>query len=153
MKKTFRQLSISAATTISLFFLSAGTALAQITNPAVEGPLGNEGTTETFTNYFASLWKAILAIGAIATLVLFLWGAMEWIVSGGDKGKLENARNRLTNAIIGLIILEGAFVILQFLSTLLFGVTLQIFELNLPNVLNGGSSPPPGSSLGSPPGT
>jgi membrane protease YdiL (CAAX protease family) len=145
MKKTLRQLSISAAATTSFFLLSASVALAQITNPAVEGPLGNEGTTETFTNYFASLWKAILAIGAIATLVLFLWGALEWIVSAGDKGKLENARNRITNAIIGLIILVGAFVILQFLSTLLFGETFQIFELNLPDVLNGGVGSPPGT--------
>jgi Na+/H+ antiporter NhaD/arsenite permease-like protein len=112
--------------------------LAQITNPALQGELTSAEAAKSgtsFANYFASLWSAVLAIGAIATLVLFIWGAMEWIASAGDKSKVEQARNRITQAVLGLVILVGAFVILNFLSGLLFGKDFSILQPKFPNVL------------------
>ena len=138
MKKSLRQLTTIASTTLSLLLFSTSSALAQLKNPVLQGELtdpelANEGTA--FANYFVGLWKAMLAIGAIATIVLFIWGAIEWIVSGGDKGKLENARNRITQAVIGLIVLVGTFVILNFLSDLLFGESFSILDIPRPDVL------------------
>lgn len=51
----------------------------------------------------------------IATLLVFFYlilGAFEWITSGGDKGKTEAARNKITASIIGLIIVAASYAIL-----------------------------------------
>jgi len=45
-----------------------------------------------------------------------IWGAIEWITSAGDKGKMESARNKISNAIVGLVILAAVtaiFLVLQ----------------------------------------
>jgi hypothetical protein len=54
---------------------------------------------------------AILVIGAIAVLMYLLLGALNWITSGGDKGKVESARTMITQAIIGLVILASVFAV------------------------------------------
>lgn len=49
--------------------------------------------------------------GGIATLLYFVWGAFDWIVSGGDKEKVAGARKKMTNAIIGLVLLALSYFI------------------------------------------
>lgn len=49
--------------------------------------------------------------GGIATLIYFVWGAFDWITSGGDKEKVAGARKKMTNAIIGLILLALSYFI------------------------------------------
>lgn len=52
-------------------------------------------------------------VGGIGALIFFLWGAVEWIFSGGDKEKVAAARKRITNSLIGLALLSLAFVIVS----------------------------------------
>lgn len=49
--------------------------------------------------------------GGLATLIFFVWGAFDWIVSGGDKEKVAGARKKMTNAIIGLVLLSLSYFI------------------------------------------
>ena len=53
------------------------------------------------------------AIGGIGTVIYFIWGAVDWILSGGDKEKVSNARKKMTHAIIGLMLLALSFVIIR----------------------------------------
>lgn len=53
------------------------------------------------------------AVGGIGAVIYFIWGAVDWILSGGDKEKVSNARKKMTHAIIGLVLLALSFVILQ----------------------------------------
>jgi hypothetical protein len=41
-----------------------------------------------------------------------LIAGINWLSSGGDKGKIESARNRLTNALIGIVIVAAGWAIL-----------------------------------------
>lgn len=63
---------------------------------------------------------AVLLVGTLALLVMLLMGAFYWITAGGEKGKIEEARNRMTQAIIGIIVLASVFavyrVILNFIG-------------------------------------
>ena len=63
----------------------------------------------------------ILVVAAIIALFFLIWGGIKWILSGGDKGKVEAARNTIIAAIIGLIITFLAFFILSFVFQL-FGL-------------------------------
>lgn len=59
---------------------------------------------------------SILAVIIIALFVLII-GGIQWITSGGDKQKLQQARLRIIFAIIGLIVALLAF----FVINLIFG--------------------------------
>lgn len=65
---------------------------------------------------FATIGDAIgnfltiaLAVAVLVVLVMLIIGAYEWITSGGDKEAVAKARNRIINALIGLVILAIAF--------------------------------------------
>jgi hypothetical protein len=61
-------------------------------------------------------------IGGLATLIYFVWGAVDWIMSGGDKEKVSGARKKMTNAVIGLVLLS--------LSYFLVGLVGEIVGFN-----------------------
>ena len=52
----------------------------------------------------------LFTIGALGFTIMIIWGAVSWIISGGDKEKVAGARKRITTAIIGLVILSLSFV-------------------------------------------
>jgi amino acid transporter len=118
-----------------LLHLTSITASAQIRNPAI-GRLGSEveeaRSGSLFTEYFILLWRAAITIGAILVIVYFVWGAIEWITAGGDSGKIEKARQRIFNAILGLILLVASFAIVGFVGALLFGDDFSLLRLTMP---------------------
>jgi len=134
---------------VGLFFwlVSSGQTFVQadITNPAV-GELGGctqgvDGCVEdpasigaaksgaTFLIQIVGLWRNVINLGAIMVLLYFILGAVEWITSGGDKNKLENARNKMLHAILGLVILVSSFVVIGFVSGGLFAENFDILNL------------------------
>lgn len=122
---------------LSIFFLLTTSAQAAITNPVV-GDLGtSEGAEDgsKFINYVVYLWKVSINLGALAVIAYFIWGAIEWITAGSDSKKTESARSRMTNAIIGLVILVSSFTILSFVSKIFFGNSFDLLELTLPTQL------------------
>ncbi len=61
----------------------------------------------------------VIVIAALMLFLMLLWGGFEWITSGGDKGKVEKARNRITQSIIGMIVLAATIAIFAILQTAL----------------------------------
>ena len=51
----------------------------------------------------------IFGFAILVVLVMLVWGAFEWITSGGDKEAVGKARNRIINALIGLAVLAVAY--------------------------------------------
>lgn len=139
--KTPTKLLSTITSSTALLVASASSVFAQLRNPVVEGALGNDDEAaksgSSFASYFITVWNAVIAIGGIFVLVFFVWGAVEWIASGGDKGKIESARNRITQAVVGLIILVGSYAIIGFISQLFFGKDFNILRLNFPSALEG----------------
>ena len=66
-------------------------------------------------------------VAGLLVLLNLIIGAFNWISAGGDTGKLEKARTRIMNSIIGIIVLAAAMAILQLLFNLLNleGLTIQ----------------------------
>jgi hypothetical protein len=95
----------------------------------------------TFVTYFVLLWRAMINIGALMVLIYFAWGAIDWIAAGGDKGKIETARNKITNAIIGIIVLVSSFTIIGFFSNLVFGSDFNLLKLTFPNTTTAAPTP------------
>lgn len=68
----------------------------------------------------------ILVIAAILALFFLIYGGIRWILSGGDKGKVDEARKTIVAAIIGLII--------TFLAYFILSVVLNLFGLSFDNL-------------------
>ncbi|HVA96108.1 MAG TPA: hypothetical protein VND99_00485 [Candidatus Acidoferrales bacterium] len=75
----------------------------------------------------------ILVAAALIALFFLIWGGIRWIMSAGDKAKVDSARQTITAAIIGLIIAFLAFFILS-LALSFFGLSLT--NLTLPKIPN-----------------
>ncbi len=68
------------------------------------------------SKFLSNLVTLIYSLAAVVFLFMMLWGAFEWLTSGGDKEKIAAARNRIINAIIGIILFAIAFAIIQILG-------------------------------------
>ncbi len=77
-----------------------------------------------------SLLTVTLGIVGLLVFIYLIWGGIEWITAGGDKGKTESARQKLTNAIIGLAIVAAAFAISAVLGQF-FGINVGA-DIKLP---------------------
>ena len=136
--KLNRNTILASLFSLGFFFLMFTNAQAAITNP-VAGELGtSEGAEDgsKFINYVVYLWKVSINLGALAVIVFFLWGAIEWITAGSDSKKTEQAIQRITNAVIGLVILVSSFTILSFISKIFFGESFDLLRLTLSTPLD-----------------
>lgn len=73
-------------------------------------PIGEIATNLVIVAIFAA---------ALFFLVQFIIGGIAWINSGGDPKALESARGRITNAIVGLLIVVAAFSLAVIVTTIL----------------------------------
>ncbi len=65
---------------------------------------------------FQNLLTAAFVFSGITTLILIMFSAIKFLTSGGDPKQVEGARNTLTYAIIGLIIVVLSFAILNLVA-------------------------------------
>ncbi len=70
-------------------------------------------TSGRFGDIISSLITIIFIIAIVVAVIYLLYGAIKWIISAGDKGKVEEARNHIVAAIVGLIIAFVAFFLIN----------------------------------------
>lgn len=87
-----------------------------ITNPVLNQNPANQGLS-FFQRFIPNALTMGLIIGSVIFVWMLVWGAIDWISSGGDKAKLESARNKVTNAIIGVVVLFALYAVANLVST------------------------------------
>jgi magnesium-transporting ATPase (P-type) len=76
----------------------------------------------------SGLIRLVLMIAAIVFFFMLVMGGIKWIMSEGDKTKLDTARQQITNALIGLVIIFVAWAIIVLVNQL-FGIDLMGLDL------------------------
>ncbi len=71
----------------------------------------------------------VFIVAAAMTFFYLIFGAISWITSGGDKGKVEAARNKITAAVIGLLILAATWGAFSLMVQLFFGTDVNNIDL------------------------
>ena len=66
-----------------------------------------------------------LLIAALAAFAFMVWGGVQWVLAGGDKSKVENARNAITQGLIGLGITASVFAAFRLIN-FFFGLQINI---------------------------
>ncbi len=61
----------------------------------------------------------LTVVAAIWFIFQFIIAGFQWIQSGGEKNNLEQARDKITNALIGLIIVVSAWIIMGVIGKIL----------------------------------
>ena len=77
------------------------------------------------TSAISSVIGVMTVAAAIWFILIFLTGGFYWMTSSGDKAKLHEARERISNALIGLIIVVAGWSILA-LAGQFFGYDIVI---------------------------
>jgi hypothetical protein len=77
---------------------------------------GDVATFGSLEAIFTNLVQFVVAFSGIALFIMLLVGGFSFLFSGGDPKKLEQARGTITNAIIGLIVIIGAYVIIKIIE-------------------------------------
>lgn len=101
--------------------------LTGITNKAIDPILGGDpaaaNSGSTFAHYFIVIWQGLIVIGTLAMLFNLVNGALEWVTAGGEAEKVKHARMKMTEGVVGLIILTGTFAAVMFIG--------QVFHFNV----------------------
>ena len=95
------------------------------------GELGSNLQGLEVGNIVSGGLRLILVIAALVFFFILVVGGIKWIMSGGDKTHTEGARNQITAALVGLVIVFSAWAIASLLGTFF---DINIFNLTLPNV-------------------
>jgi len=63
-----------------------------------------------------------IIISAFFLFIYLLWGAYDWIISGGEKEKITKAQSKITNALIGMVLIFIVLVVFNLLTGELLGI-------------------------------
>jgi hypothetical protein len=92
------------------------TLLADVSYPTValgfKIPLFNEVLTFIIRFFFI--------IAGLVAIIYLLLGALSWITSGGNKENVDKARDKITAALIGIIILFAVLAVIALIENVFF---------------------------------
>lgn len=109
---------------------------------------GGANPNADFGAMINQILNIVLVIAVIAVLFYLILGAIEWLTSGGDSGKTAKAREKITGAVIGLVITMSVVAIMMFVQQLL-GICVLNFSGSCGAAGGGGmpsTNPPPSTS-------
>ena len=89
-----------------------------------------DGGISSIGRLISSIFNVAIIVAAIFVFFMLILGGYGWLTAGGDKAKVEEARTRITNALIGLAIVASAWALITII-TQFFGV--DITNLRLPS--------------------
>lgn len=127
--KIVKKVVTSAALAANTMMLTAGVVLAQSVDLKPAGQFAPLGTLDPQT-LIPMLIKLLLIVAALVFFFMLVLGGIKWILSGGDKGKTEEARNQITSALVGLVIVFSAWAIAGLIKAF-FNVDILNLNLNL----------------------
>ncbi|MBI4090882.1 MAG: hypothetical protein HY422_02560 [Candidatus Komeilibacteria bacterium] len=135
MKQNFSKKTLLAAVPLLLVLLMPAISFAQSPddrfglNEAVQGTGVIEGK-DPIPLVVARAVQGVLSIVGVIFLILVIWGGAMWMTSGGNEKNISRAKQILTTATIGLVIIMTGYAITYFLIANLSGQAAQQGVIN-----------------------
>jgi len=108
--------------------------LAQIVNPVLPHTLGQGGSEAgppAIGSLISGIVGALLIFAFFAAFLYLMLGGFNWITAGGDKTKLQAARDEITNALIGLVVVGAGWAVMTLVGNFL---GIEFPNLQLPTI-------------------
>ncbi|PIV01582.1 hypothetical protein COS54_00790 [Candidatus Shapirobacteria bacterium CG03_land_8_20_14_0_80_39_12] len=121
-------------TSVGVFLASPLTALAEAQPTISINMPGSYSSLSTLTvsSVVTGAVNLLLILAALLFFFMLVVGGIQWIVSGGDKTGSENARKKITSALVGLVIVFSAWAIVKLIGAL-FGI--EILNFTIPQLI------------------
>ena len=106
-------------------------------SPTSNHPIYTQPPEIALGSLFTVIIRLVIVVASLLTLAYLLWGALDWITSGGDKEKIIRARDKITYALIGIIFIILSFSIFGVVAGNILGIvqpTGSGFIFSLPKV-------------------
>ncbi|MBU1179069.1 pilin [Patescibacteria group bacterium] len=114
-------------------FAATNKSLAEILVPnetfTAHNQTSNPPTVKPFSSYANDVLKFAIVLGGILAVVVITVGGFEYIMAGGNTSTVEKAKNRIWQAILGLLVIIGAWLILSTINPDLVNLNLGITPL------------------------
>jgi len=81
-------------------------------------PLGEDVSLQ---EVFARILTFFTAISGSLALLMFVYGGVMWLTSGGETGRIETGKKAITWSVIGLLVIFGSYAVLRALFVALGG--------------------------------
>lgn len=120
---TIKAMKITSLFLASLVFLMAffaSPALAESAIDAAKGGLKTSGASAGFaenrslTDQVSSIISAALSFLGVIFVILMIYGGFLWMTARGDEGQVTKAKDLITAAVLGLIVVVSAYAISVF---------------------------------------
>lgn len=92
----------------------------------VATPSYEEVTKDTLFSNIASIIKTILELLGFIFVILMIYAGILWMTAGGNEKQVEKAKNIISRAAIGLIIIVSAYAITYFIFANLPGGAIGV---------------------------
>lgn len=119
-----------------LGFLTPQAFASQTINACPQGGQFNALCVLDAQHFGSVLGAAVTFVFVIATIIALgylIWGGIKWIISQGDKQGVENARNHIIAAIIGLVLIFVSYLVINIVLSF-FAPGTSLMNLQLPSL-------------------
>lgn len=90
-------------------------------------------------SFFNNLYKFLVGIAAILAVIEIIWGGIE-ISTQDSVSKQSDGRKRITNAILGLILVLSPVIVFSIINPNILNLSLNLPELEITTFFAGGGS-------------
>ncbi|MDD4607340.1 MAG: transglycosylase SLT domain-containing protein [Patescibacteria group bacterium] len=90
-------------------------------------PIGTTKIVHNLSDYIAAIYNYALYAIVILAVVMIIYAGFMWILAAGNASKIDNAKTKITEAIVGLILAFASYLIL-------YAVNPEILSLHLPGI-------------------
>jgi type IV secretory pathway VirB2 component (pilin) len=85
------------------------------------------GGIATFLN---NLYKFLVGLAAILAVIMIVWAGLEWSTAGDNASKVSAARNRITQAVFGLILVLAPYLVFYTINPSILNLSVNFPPLD-----------------------
>lgn len=89
----------------------------------LEVGVGSASSVKGMANYIVIMYEFIISIIGVLSAIMIMYAGIMWAAANGNSEKIGNAKQRLVNAIVGLVIALASFLILYTINPNLINIS------------------------------
>lgn len=109
-----------------------------ITPPDAMNVGGSDTPQQGLGNIIGFGIRVFILVAGLFLIFYLLWGAFDWIASSGEKEKIAKAQNKITHAVIGMVLIFVVLTVFNLLAGDILKIIVPIegggFEIKLPTL-------------------
>jgi hypothetical protein len=119
-QKIFLSLSLVVILSLMASFALAQTTGSTTSTSSDTAELPNPLGTTDLSLIIGKIIRGVLDFLGVLALVMFIWGGIQWMTSGGSEEKIKSGRDTMVWAALGLALIFASYSILNFVFSIIF---------------------------------